>query len=398
MVYSRFNPDVGWNRCMGTTVIQLRGTDLALFPSDSTALGRLPTDLRARLRQDQRLGAYRARPLDLPALEAALGDALQLQFDPRPTLPYAARVTIPPRVYQAEALAAWQAAGRRGVVVLPTGAGKTLVALLAIDALQLWTLVIVPTLDLLGQWKASLTEGLALPNDAVGVVGGGERDVRPLTVITYESAARHPRLLHRFGLLIADEVHHLPAPAYRRIAEAAVAPFRLGLTATPERADGGHLVLAELVGPEVYRRTPTDLADQGFLAPYTERRLAVRLTEAERSTYEAHRRTYRSYLAARGLRVRSAEEFEQHVLRRSGGDPLAYAALRAHQAARRIAFTAQRKLLVVEAILARHRRDGGLPQAPCRSRGRGDDYHLKRPGACPPSGATGQAGRPFICD
>lgn len=340
---------------MSRVVLYLRGADLVLVPHDATVLDRLPPDVRATLREDRRLSGYRARPIDLPAIEDALGDTLQFRFDPRPPLPYTTRVTAAPRPYQMEALAAWQAAGRRGVVVLPTGAGKTLVALLTIDALQLRTLVVVPTLDLLSQWRAALLDGLALPSEAVGVAGGGERELRPLTVITYESAARHPRLLTRFGLLIADEVHHLPAPAYRRIAESAVAPYRLGLTATPERADAGHLVLDQLVGPEVYRRTPADLADQGFLAPYTEHRLAVRLMAEERAHYEAHRQTYRGYLAARGLRVRSAAEFERDVLRRSGGDPLAYAALRAHQEARRIAFTARHKLRVVEALLARHR-------------------------------------------
>ena len=340
---------------MALVTIHLRGNDLLLVPSDPANLDRLPAAVRAGLRHDPRLRGYRAMPLHLPAIEAALGDAADFRFERRPALPFATRVTQAPRPYQAAALAAWQAADGRGFVVLPTGAGKTFLAVLAIDALQLATLVLVPTLDLLAQWRTALLSGLGAPADGVGVVGGGTREVRPLTVITYESAARHPRLLTRFGLLVADEVHHLPAPAYRRIAQGTVAPHRLGLSATPERSDGGHAALAELIGPEVYRRGPEDLARDGHIAAYEERRVEVALVREERARYDAHTRTYRGYLAARGLRVRSPEEFERLVLRRSGGDPMAYEALRSHQQARRIAFGARSKLAVVEELLERHR-------------------------------------------
>jgi superfamily II DNA or RNA helicase len=338
-----------------SVAIHLRGNDLLLVPEDAASLDRLPPAVRTGLRYDARLRGYRAMPLHLPAIEGALGAAADFRFERRPPLPFEPVVTQAARPYQAEALAAWRAAGGRGVVVLPTGAGKTFLAVLAIEALRLWSLVLVPTLDLLGQWRTALLEGLGAPAEAVGVFGGGVREVRPLTVVTYESAARHPRLLGHFGLLVADEVHHLPAPAYRRIAEGAIAPHRLGLSATPERTDGAHAALDELIGPEVYRRGPEELARSGHIARYDEHRLEVRLVAEERAAYDAHTRTYRGYLAARGLRVRSAEEFERLVLRRSGGDPMAYDALRAHQRARRIAFGARSKLAVVEELLERHR-------------------------------------------
>jgi superfamily II DNA or RNA helicase len=335
--------------------IDLRGNDLLLLPENPAALMALPAGVRAGLRYDPRLRGYRAMPLQLPAIEAALGAAAHLRFPPRPELPFATRVTRAPRPYQAEALAAWREQGGRGVVVLPTGAGKTFVAVLAIDALRLWSLVLVPTLDLLAQWRTALTAGLGIAVEEVGVFGGGIQELRPLTVITYESAARHPRLLTRFGLLVADEAHHLPSPAYRRIAEGAIAPHRLGLSATPERSDGLHAELDELIGPEVYRREPEELARSGHIASYEERRVEVALVREERTQYEAHTQTYRGYLAARGLRVRNPEEFERLVLRRSGADPMAYAALRAHQQARQIAFGARSKLAEVEALLERHR-------------------------------------------
>ena len=340
---------------MSLVNVHLRGNDLLLVPDDPADLDVLPRELREGLRYDARARGYRAMPLHLPVIERALGEAVRFSFPLRPELPFATRVTQTARPYQVEALAEWRAAEGRGVVVLPTGAGKTFLAVLAIDALRLWTVVLVPTLDLLNQWRAALIAGLDAPPEEVGVYGGGAREVRPLTVITYESAARHPRLLTRFGLLVADEVHHLPAPAYRRIAEGAIALHRLGLSATPERADLGHEALAELIGPEVYRRGPDELARTGHIAAYEERQVEVALVREERARYDASTKTYRGYLAARGLRVRSAEEFERLVLRRSGIDPMAYAALRAHQQARRIAFGAQSKLAVVEELLERHR-------------------------------------------
>lgn len=342
---------------MPPVAIHLRGNDLLLVPETLEALDGLPGELRGLLRYDARLRGHRVAAMHLAGILDALGDAARPAFEPRPRLPFPTRVTRTPRPYQAEALAAWQAANGRGVVVLPTGAGKTFLAVQAIDALGLHAIVVVPTLDLLAQWRGALITGLDAPPDQVGVFGGGTQEVRPLTVVTYESAARHPKMLTRFGLLVADEVHHLPAPAYRRIAEGAIALHRLGLSATPERLDGAHAALEELIGAEVYRREPEDLAGGGYIAPYEERRVQVSLVKEERARYDEHTRTYRGYLAARGLRVRSAEDFERLVLRRSGGDPMAYAALRAHQQARRIAFGAHSKLAAVEALLERHRHE-----------------------------------------
>ena len=116
-----------------------------------------------------------------------------------------------PRPYQAEALAAWQAAQHRGVVVLPTGAGKTWVACLAIDDRRRSTLVLAPTLDLVRQWYDVLRTTFGVP---VGVVGGGDYDIQALTVSTYDSAYLHMEHLgNRFGLVVFDECHHLPSAA-----------------------------------------------------------------------------------------------------------------------------------------------------------------------------------------
>ena len=140
--------------------------------------------------------------------------------------------------------------------MLPTGSGKTLVGALAIaedgagDAGRCAD-------DSPAAPVAALAEALGRAPEDIGVYGGGVHEVQPITIITYESAAIHPELLRRFGMLIFDECHHLPAQTYRQIAEGAFTPLRLGLSATPERADEEHLALERLIGPEVYRRPPT---------------------------------------------------------------------------------------------------------------------------------------------
>jgi hypothetical protein len=144
-----------------------------------------------------------------------------------------------PYPHQRHALAAWLQAGRVGVVVLPTGAGKTYLAQLAMQATRRSALIVVPTLDLMHQWYAHLLA--AFPDASVGLLGGGAHDHTPLLVATYDSAALYAETLgNRYGLVIFDECHHLPSEFSRVIAEYSLAPYRLGLTATPERNDGKH--------------------------------------------------------------------------------------------------------------------------------------------------------------
>ncbi|NJO00214.1 MAG: DEAD/DEAH box helicase family protein [Anaerolineales bacterium] len=121
-----------------------------------------------------------------------------------------------PHAYQTEALAAWLAGERWGSVILPTGAGKTFVALQAIAATPVSTLVVVPTLDLLHQWYALLENAFQMP---IGVWYGQEKKLEPLTVTTYPSAyAQAETLGDQFKLIIFDEIHHLPAPSWHEIA------------------------------------------------------------------------------------------------------------------------------------------------------------------------------------
>ncbi len=294
-----------------------------------------------------------------PAAPGSLGEpaegALEEHLE-RFALPFTPRVTLQARAYQRDALQRWLAAGGRGVVVLPTGAGKTIIALLALEQVPLRTLIVVPTTELLGQWRRGLIEHAGVPAGEVGVVGGGRREVRAITVITYDSAAMPRRDLSSFGLLIVDEVHHLPAPTYRTIAARAAAPWRLGLSATPERPDGAHLDLARLVGPEVYRRLPAELARAGHIADYREQRIFVDLTPEERARYDALMAEYRWYLATHRGELLRGNPFDV-LIRRSAHDPAARQALQAHHQARMIALNAEAKLQRVAELLDRHRRE-----------------------------------------
>ena len=157
-----------------------------------------------------------------------------------------------PHPHQAESIAAWKQHGRRGVVVLPTGSGKSHLALLAMIEVQRSALVVAPTIDLMNQWYDLLSQSFGIE---VGLLGGGYHEIEDLTVATYDSAYMHvDRLGNRWGLVVFYEVHHLPGEIYSHAAEMCLAPYRFGLTATPERADGRHIMLDSLVGPIAYER------------------------------------------------------------------------------------------------------------------------------------------------
>ena len=348
--------------------VWLRGNDLLIAapehrdgePEDRSYLRDTLSDVvpATALLYDARLQAYRTLPSSYRSIAERLERGayqVDVAFDAAPALPFTPRLDQTPRAYQLEAVERWEAAGRRGVVVLPTGAGKTLVALLAIQRAAVATLVVVPTLDLLEQWRRALIESLGAPAEYVTTFGGGSRDVGPLTVMTYDSAAIHTRELNRFGLIVFDEVHHLPAASYRRAAEGAVAPYRLGLSATPDRTDGREADLATLVGPLVFSRSAGQLS--AHLADFREERIRISLSAQEQAAYEAARATYRDFLRRRRIRITSPEDFQRRVIWPSANDPEARAAMLAHRTARRLSFNAGGKLETLRTLLLRHASD-----------------------------------------
>jgi superfamily II DNA or RNA helicase len=255
--------------------------------------------------------------------------------------------------HQTEGLEAWWKAGGRGVVVLPTGTGKTHLANLCIHKAARPALVVTPTIDLLNQWFDELTLCFGVE---VGLVGGGYHEVKPLTVTTYDSAYQNvDRIGDRFGLIIFDECHHLPGPTYGQAAVCALAPFRLGLTATPERADNAHTQLDYLIGPIVYRREINQLRGE-FLAEYRVETLFVNLSDEERYRYESARETYRNFLRDNGIDMRRPGAWAQFVVsaHRSPEGKQAYLAYREQ---RMLALAAPAKLQLLYRLLDRHNGD-----------------------------------------
>ncbi|MDQ3010736.1 MAG: DEAD/DEAH box helicase family protein [Acidobacteriota bacterium] len=269
---------------------------------------------------------------------------------------FKAELTAEPRPYQEESIAAWKNAGRRGIVILPTGAGKTFVAQMAIEMVGRSTLVVVPTIDLMNQWYDLLLSSF---NAEIGLIGGGYFEKGAIIVTTYASAFRFmERMGDQFGFIIFDECHHLPSDVYRYAAEMAIAPFRLGLTATPERPGeeaGANEVLERLIGPIVYRKEAQHLAGE-FLADYTTEQITVTLSPAEREAYDRERNLFRQFIREKGINFSDPRGWQNFIMM-SARSADGRRAMQAYRESKRIALGTDAKLHVLEKLMQRHRRE-----------------------------------------
>ena len=263
-----------------------RGTLLVVEPDEGFATEALPGAV-----WDPRVSLFRCPGYRYREVRAHLRGAGHVTDAVRARIGARERQAPPElRPYQAAALAAWRVAGGRGLIVRPPGAGKTRVATAAIAATGLPALCVVPTRVLMHQWIGAL-RAVCSPHH-LGCLGDGRREVRRVTVATSESAYRHmDRIGDRFGLLVVDEAHHFGAGVRDEALEMAVAPFRLGLTATPP--DEAPLARLEiLLGPIVFRRVVDDLTGR-YLAEYERITLHLDLTPAERLEYEREMSAFR---------------------------------------------------------------------------------------------------------
>ena len=252
------------------------------------------------------------------------------------------------RPYQEAALAAWDFSGRRGTAVLPTGSGKTRLAIAAIARANVPALCLVPTRVLLDQWARTIHELLGV---VPGRLGDGERRIDRITVATFESAWRHMhRLGNQFGLLVVDEAHHFGAGMRDEALDMCTAPLRLGLTATKPRGPAA-LRLDELVGPTVYELRVDELTGE-FLAPFDTIVLHLDLSPAERDEYEALMATFRDVMQ-RFRRFHPGSTWDEFAKIAGQTDEGRRAIAAFHRSRRITAFPAAKRAMVA-VLLARH--------------------------------------------
>jgi len=287
-----------------------------------------------------------------PALEDAARAYPDLDLTPA--------LHIEPRDYQQAAPTPGSTTTAGAASSLPTGSGKTFLGLQAIADAGVSALVVTPTIDLMNQWHATLTNafGEQLP-EPVGVLGGGSHNVTAITVTTYDSAYRYINEYgDQFGLLVVDEEHHLPAPTYRQIPEMTIAPYRLGLTATYERPDGKHELLEEPLGQLSTAKTSTN--SPGSISASTRRSImSVDLTADEGETYDEEYQLYRDYVDSHEFDLWKEDGYAE-FLKRTSYDPQGRRALIAKQRAERIARTAAKKLDTLDNLIKRHHDDRAI--------------------------------------
>ncbi|OHB75876.1 MAG: hypothetical protein A2Z25_16905, partial [Planctomycetes bacterium RBG_16_55_9] len=303
---------------------------------------------------DSRVGALRCDAIHYAAVRTALAAKFGPSFSdeaPKPAWVHWPKINLPKlRPNQVEALEAWSAAGCRGQIIMPTGTGKTEVALAAMARTKVATLIVAPVRDLMYQWHRRILA--AFEYDA-GIVGDGLSDIKPITVTTYDSAYIHmARMGAGFGLLIFDEEHHLPGKCRREAAILSAATMRLGLTATEERSDGLHKDLDWLIGPVVYRM-PFKEAEGSTLANFDLVRIPVALNEQEQATYDQCSRIVQHFISSR--RKDQPGYTWQDLCKESGKDPQARNSQKAYYLKNSIESRAAEKLRVLEDIFRLHK-------------------------------------------
>jgi DNA excision repair protein ERCC-3 len=196
------------------------------------------------------------------------------------------------RDYQQQAVDSFWAGGS-GVVVLPCGAGKTLVGAAAMAQAKATTLILVTNTVSGRQWKRELIARTSLTEEEIGEYSGEKKEIRPVTIATYQVMTtrrkgeyRHLELFDSrdWGLIVYDEVHLLPAPIFRLTADLQ-SRRRLGLTATLVREDGREADVFSLIGPKRYDAPWKDIENQGWIAPADCSEVRVTMTDAERMAY-----------------------------------------------------------------------------------------------------------------
>jgi superfamily II DNA or RNA helicase len=324
-------------------------------------LGKKLDALPPYFRWDRRVNQWRAPGCCLSPFLEWLGErkAAFVYHSPRPAGFLPAQVPkerLPAlRPYQDEALSAWTAASRRGLVALPTGSGKTRVGVRAILSLGLPALVVAPTRQLIHQWAERIREFYPGP---VGLHGDGEHSVQPITLATYESAHRHlDQLGDHFDLLVVDEAHHLAAERLAEIAQMATARYRLGLSATFFERGIHERKLASLLGPLCFALPIARLAGK-YLATHELKIIPLKLTPDEEAAYEQQRTKFLLHFLP--FLETYPEAGWADFVRAASRSPGGREALAAFRKSREILALPRAKLCALDQLLDFHREDRTL--------------------------------------
>ena len=254
----------------------------------------------------------------------------------------------PPCEEQAAAIEAWLET-KRGCVVMPTGTGKTEVALHLLKETHCSTLIVSPVRDLMYQWHRRIQAGLGY--DA-GIIGDNTFNVRPISVTTYDSAAIHAaKLGDQFKMLVFDECHHLPGNFRRDAATMPIAPYRLGLTATPYRSDGKHSELETLIGPIAYELDINSVKGK-TLADFQVIKIPVQLNDQEQLRYNECSQLVRTFMYEQR---KTEPKFRwEDLCSQSATDPASRKIMVAYRHKQAIEDRAVEKLRVIEDLFRLH--------------------------------------------
>jgi superfamily II DNA or RNA helicase len=263
------------------------------------------------------------------------------------------------RPYQQEALRAWLSARRRGVISLPTGSGKTRLAIHAILSEGVTALVLVPTRPLIRQWRDALSRFYPGP---VGLLGDGERGVEPITLATYESARAYAdRVGDHFDLIVVDEAHHAASSEVGETLEMCTAPFRLGLSATFSGKAARSRWLEMLIGPLRFDVPVSHLAGT-YLADFEIEIVPLPLAPDERASYDAHRNRFLGWFRP-FMDAHPGSTWKDCVVEANGSRE-GREALRSLEMSRDVIRLSRHKLATLELLLDLHRLDAKLVFTP----------------------------------
>ena len=304
---------------------------------------------------DNRINAFRSRACDYVFIKQKIR-TLRLDLEDEacafePVNDLLLQETLIPRPHQKTAFECWRKSAYRGVAALPTGSGKTILAVMAIARLKRPTLVLVPTIDLLAQWANVLSRFFNVP---IGMWGGGSNETCDITVSTYNSAVLKMEFYgNRFAFLIADECHHLPGPANQLAAQWAIAPYRLGLSATPESDPERDEIMNDLMG-KVCCRIQIDELAEGILSDYDEETVELSLTPEEHAEYLLNRKIYIDFLHQHHLVMNSVKSWRNFIMEVVRSGVAGRKAFEAYLKQKSIARGGEEKFNMVWELLKRH--------------------------------------------